>query len=75
MADSRPPWSDDAPNTDQSTVAAGHLALLPTWLPLDIAASGGHNSAGNGGNGTSVGTIGSNTLAVFMPSNAAIVHA
>lgn len=73
MAESRP-WSEDAPNTntDQSTVAAGHLALVPTWLPFDITANEGHNAAGNGGNGTSVGTINSNTLAVFMPSNAAI---
>jgi hypothetical protein len=71
MADSRPPWSGDAANADQSTIAAGHLALVPTWLPLDIA-DAGHNAAGNGGNGTSLGTISSNTLAVFMPSNAAI---
>lgn len=64
--------SEEAPNanSNQSTVAGGHLALVPTWLPLDIAST--QNSAGSGGNGTSIGTIGSNTLAMFMPSNAAI---
>ncbi|ODR90415.1 hypothetical protein [Sinorhizobium alkalisoli] len=73
MADSRP-LSDDAPNTntDQSSVAAGHLALVPTWLPLDFAGDSGQNAAGNGGDGTSFGIIGSNTLAMFVPSNMAI---
>jgi len=64
--------SEEAPNanSNQSTVAGGHLALVPTWLPLDIAPA--QNSAGSGGDGTSLGTIGSNTLAMFTPSNAAI---
>lgn len=71
MAESRPPWSGDA-SADQSTVAAGHLALVPTWLPVDIAGNSGQNAAGNGGDGTSFGTISSNTLALFTPSNMAI---
>ncbi|MEI2298459.1 hypothetical protein [Ensifer sp. MJa1] len=64
--------SEEAPNANssQSTIAGGHLALVPTWLPLDIGPE--QNSAGSGGDGTSIGTIGSNTLAMFMPSNAAI---
>ncbi len=71
------PLSEAAPNanTNQNTVAtaaAGHLALVPTWLPLDLVPDPNHNSAGSGGNGTSIGTLDSNTLAVFMPSNAAI---
>lgn len=73
MAESRL-LSEDAQdtNTNQGAIATGHLALVPTWLPLDIAANAGYNAAGNGGDGTSVGTISSNTLAVFMPSNSAI---
>lgn len=64
--------SEEAPNanSNQNTIAGGHLALVPTWLPLEVAPT--HNSAGSGGDGTSIGTIGSNTLALFMPSNAAI---
>ncbi|MBY2935023.1 hypothetical protein [Rhizobium leguminosarum] len=61
--------------TDQhlaSNVAAGHLALVPTWLPLDVASGPSSNSAGSGGDGISEGVISSNALAVFMPSNAAI---
>ncbi|MBY5830023.1 hypothetical protein ELH48_01480 [Rhizobium ruizarguesonis] len=55
-----------------SNVAAGHLALVPTWLPLDVASGPSSNSAGSGGDGISEGVISSNALAVFMPSNAAI---
>ncbi|NLS17460.1 hypothetical protein HGP16_12925 [Rhizobium sp. P40RR-XXII] len=61
--------------TDQTPVsnsAAGHLALVPTWLPLDVASGPSYNSAGSGGDGISEGVIDSNALAVFMPSNAAI---
>ena len=57
-------------NLNRWQAAGGHLALVPTWLPLDIAPT--QNSAGSGGDGTSLGTIGSNTLAMFTPSNAAI---
>jgi hypothetical protein len=60
--------------TDQllaSNVAAGHLALVPTWLPLDVASRPSHNSAGSCGDGISEGVISSNALAVFMTSNAA----
>ncbi|MBP1874391.1 hypothetical protein LPJGGPFB_06309 [Ensifer adhaerens] len=76
MTETRP-LSETAPNanTNQITVAsaaAGHLALVPTWLPLELVPDPDHNSAGSGGNGTSIGTLDSNTLAVFMPSNAAI---
>lgn len=53
-------------------VAAGHLALVPTWLPLDVASGPSYNSAGSGGDGISEGVISSNATAVFMPSNAAI---
>ncbi|KAA0697341.1 hypothetical protein DTW90_20655 [Neorhizobium sp. P12A] len=55
-----------------SNSAAGHLALVPTWLPLDVASSPAYNSAGSGGDGISDGLISSNASAVFMPSNAAI---
>jgi len=75
MTETRP-LSEDLPKsgTDQqfaANVAAGHLALVPTWLPLDVA-SGPTYSAGSGGAGISDGVISSNALAVFMPSNAAI---
>jgi hypothetical protein len=68
---------EDSPKTsaDQnlvSNLAAGHLALVPTWLPLDVASGPSYNSAGSGGDGISEGVIASNPLAVFMPSNAAI---
>lgn len=68
---------EDTPKTsaDQnlvSNLAAGHLALVPTWLPLDVASGPNYNSAGSGGDGISEGVIASNPLAVFMPSNAAI---
>ncbi|MBB3285290.1 MULTISPECIES: hypothetical protein [unclassified Rhizobium] len=71
------PLSEDLPKTgtDQNLApnsAAGHLALVPTWLPLDVASGPSYNSAGSGGDGISVGVIDSNALAVFMPSNAAI---
>lgn len=62
-------------STDQNpayNVAAGHLALVPTWLPLDVASGQAYSSAGSGGDGISEGVISSNALAVFMPSNAAI---
>ncbi|KAA1180095.1 hypothetical protein FP026_14655 [Rhizobium tropici] len=71
------PISEDLPKTgtDQNlapSLAAGHLALVPTWLPLDVASGPSYNSAGSGGDGISEGVIDSNALAVFMPSNAAI---
>ncbi|WP_349959152.1 hypothetical protein [Rhizobium sp. ZPR3] len=71
------PLSEDLPKTgtDQnptSNSAAGHLALVPTWLPLDVASGPSYNSAGSGGDGISEGVINSNALAVFVPSNAAI---
>jgi len=76
MTETRP-LSEDLPKSgsDQNlapNVAAGHLALVPTWLPLDVASSPGYSSAGSGGDGISDGVISSNALAVFMPSNAAI---
>lgn len=80
MTETRP-LSEAAPNantnanTNQNaltTTAGGHLALVPTWLPLDLVPDPDHNSAGSGGNGTSIGNLDSNALAVFMPSNAAI---
>ena len=76
MTETRP-LSEEVPKagTDQnlaSNVAAGHLALVPTWLPLNVASGPGHTSAGSGGDGISEGVISSNALAVFMPSNAAI---
>ena len=76
MTDTRP-LLEDLPKTgtDQnltSNSAAGHLALVPTWLPLDVASGPNYNSAGSGGDGISEGVIDSNALAVFVPSNAAI---
>ncbi len=53
-----------------SSSAAGHLALVPTWLPLDVTPSA--NSAGNGGDGISMGAISSQPSAVFVPSNTAM---
>ena len=50
---------------------AGHLALVPTWLPFDVATSTPSYSAGSGGMGMSVGVISSDASAVFVPSNAA----
>ncbi len=52
--------------------AAGHLALVPTWLPFDVASSTPGSSAGSGGMGLSVGVISSDASAVFVPSNTAI---
>ncbi|MGW9945271.1 hypothetical protein J2W92_000586 [Rhizobium leguminosarum] len=76
MAETRSSLEDlPKAGTDQhlaSNVAAGHLALMPTWLPLDVASGPSYNSAGSGGDGISEGVISSNSLAVFMPSNAAI---
>lgn len=51
---------------------AGHLALVPTWLPFDMASGATGNSAGNGGMGLSVGVISSDASAIFVPSNTAI---
>ncbi len=53
-----------------SSSAAGHLALVPTWLPLGNAPSA--NSAGSGGDGVSIGVISSQPTAIFVPSNMAI---
>ncbi|MFS8047623.1 hypothetical protein [Rhizobium sp. BR 314] len=71
------PLSEDLPKTgtDQnltSSLAAGHLALVPTWLPLDVTSGPSYNSAGSGGDGISDGVINSNALAAFVPSNTAI---
>jgi hypothetical protein len=76
MTETRP-LSEDAPNTSVnqnvlSGSSAGHLALVPTWLPLDVVPDTGYNSAGSGGDGMAVGLISSTPTAVFMPSNAAI---
>ncbi|KAB2792513.1 hypothetical protein F9K96_05055 [Brucella anthropi] len=54
------------------TTAAGHLALVPTWLPFGVASGTTGNSAGSGGMGLSVGVISSDASAVFVPSNTAI---
>src|SRR5262245_33917846 len=56
--------------SNSATSAAGHLALVPTWLPLGF--SHDYNSAGSGGDGMSVGTIASEATGVFVPSNTAI---
>ncbi|CAN7194172.1 hypothetical protein LJR231_000463 [Phyllobacterium sp. LjRoot231] len=69
------PVTEEAPNTNVSQTAiagsaAGHLALVPTWLPFDVA--GPSYSAGSGGDGIAMGVISSTPLAVFTPSNAAI---
>ncbi|MBB3135365.1 hypothetical protein FHS26_003110 [Rhizobium pisi] len=76
MAETRPSMEDlPKAGTDQhlaSNLAAGHLALVPTWLPLDVASGPNYSSAGSGGDGISEGVISSNALAVFMPSNAAM---
>ncbi|MDL2408007.1 hypothetical protein PY650_20535 [Rhizobium calliandrae] len=68
---------EDASNTSIgqnviSGTSAGHLALVPTWMPLDIAPSANVNSAGSGGDGIATGVISSNPLAIFTPSNTAI---
>lgn len=55
-----------------SGVAAGHLALVPTWLPLNSAPNANYNFAGNGGTGLSIGVVSSEATAVFVPSNSAI---
>jgi hypothetical protein len=76
MTEARPLLEDpQKAGSDQylaSNVAAGHLALVPTWRPLDVASGSSSNSAGSGGDGISEGVISSNGLAVFTPSNAAI---
>jgi hypothetical protein len=69
--------SEEAPSgVSQNPIsgsASGHLALVPTWLPLDVAPGPpNYNSAGSGGDGIAMGVISSTPLAVFMPSNAAI---
>jgi hypothetical protein len=58
-------------NSSQNSISgspATHLALVPTWLPLDAS----YNSAGSGGDGFAMGVISSNPTAVFVPSNAAM---
>jgi hypothetical protein len=65
--------ANNANNTSASQIsgtAAGHLALVPTWMPLDIAPE--YNSAGSGGDGVMIGTIESMPMGIFTPSNAAI---
>lgn len=69
--------SEEAPSqsSSQNTLSgssAGHLALVPTWLPLDVAPDVSHTSAGSGGDGISMGTISAAPTAMFTPSNAAI---
>jgi hypothetical protein len=76
MTETRP-LGEDAPNAsaNQNAIsgsAAGHLALMPTWLPLDMAPSAGQNAAGSGGDGFAMGVISSTPQAFFMPSNAAM---
>ncbi|MGO4565653.1 hypothetical protein AB4Z52_11430 [Rhizobium sp. 2YAF20] len=76
MTETRP-LSEDAPSASVnqnllSGSAAGHLALVPTWLPLDVVPDAGYNSAGSGGDGVAYGLISSTPTAVFMPSNAAM---
>ncbi|MBB4566145.1 hypothetical protein [Rhizobium leucaenae] len=68
---------EDVPNASSglnvlSGVGAGHLALVPTWMPLDLASNQNVNSAGSGGDGIAIGLISSNPLAIFTPSNTAI---
>ncbi|MEF0942529.1 hypothetical protein [Rhizobium sp. BR 362] len=68
---------EDVPNASSgqnvlSGAGAGHLALVPTWMPLDLAPNSNINSAGSGGDGIATGLISSNPLAIFTPSNAAI---
>lgn len=53
-----------------SGTAAAHLALVPTWMPLDVTP--GINSAGSGGDGISMGVISSQPSTIFVPSNAAV---
>ena len=70
------PMSEEVPNPNvsQSAIsgsASGHLALVPTWLPFDVA-GGPSYSAGAGGDGIAMGVISSTPLAVFTPSNTAI---
>lgn len=64
--------SQSANQSVLSGSSAGHLALVPTWMPLDIAPDAGHTSAGSGGDGFSAGVISATPTAVFTPSNAAI---
>ena len=52
------PLSEDLPKTgtDQNLApnsAAGHLALVPTWLPFDVASVASDKSGGSGGEGRS----------------------
>jgi len=73
MADNRP-IAEGVFNTSTSQnaipgSASGHLALVPTWLPLEVMPS---SSAGSGGDGIAIGVISSTPMAIFAPSNAAI---
>ncbi|MRG55641.1 hypothetical protein GF108_08600 [Phyllobacterium sp. SYP-B3895] len=73
MADNRPVAEEALnPSVNQSMIpgsASGHLALVPTWLPLEVLPS---SSAGSGGDGIAIGLISADPLAIFTPSNAAI---
>src|SRR6185312_4017420 len=84
MAVTRSPSDDlstsNASQSGGSGVGEGHLALVPTWLPFGLPADPtgsllfgeGHNSAGSGGDGVSIGVISATPVAVFSPSNAAL---
>ena len=75
MADNRPVAEEAlSSSSSQSMIpgsASGHLALVPTWLPLEVLPTS-YSSAGSGGDGIAIGVISSNPLAVFTPSNVAI---
>ena len=75
MSETRP-VSEEAPNMNVSQnaisgSASGHLALVPTWLPLEVV-PGPSYSAGSGGDGIAIGLISSMPQAFFQPSNVAI---
>lgn len=73
MTETRPTFEDTSASSSEiltSGSSAAHLALVPTWLPLDVAPD--YNSAGSGGDGVAIGMFSSTPTAVFMPSNAAI---
>jgi hypothetical protein len=74
MADPRQNAYDAASTSTSQNAApgtsAGHLALVPTWLPLDVAPAA--NSAGSGGDGVSIGVISSQPTTIFTPSNEAV---
>ncbi len=74
MADNRPTTEEvlNTTGTSQNAIpgsASGHLALVPTWLPLEVVPG---SSAGSGGDGIAIGVISSTPMAIFTPSNAAI---